>query len=205
MSSFLILQPKSSSSTCSSMPFSLDSSPLCCMCSTKHWTRINPNGSLKTAWSEPTLDSVSVQCPQSRMSRAHSCGSRQPTRRISITGQELWMNSWNVSWESSLARNFLLTAKTKNFSAYNKPSKEDEKNRVDCSNDQPPPNGKVCRVDVKKAFGQCTTENRFGYPKSSPCVFLKLNKVCDTWNGLWRQVLTFACFFSDLRMESDFL
>jgi sodium/potassium-transporting ATPase subunit beta len=65
------------------------------------------------------------------------------------------------------------------FSAYtDKTNKAHEKNRVDCSFDKPPINGQVCRVDVSpNKFGGCTTENKYGYMKGSPCVFLKLNKV----------------------------
>lgn len=91
------------------MPFSLDSSAFCCMFSIKHWTWANPNGSLTTVWSEPTLDSVSGQCPQSRTSRAHSCGSRPTTKTTSITGLVLWMSSWNVSCSINLQSFYPLT------------------------------------------------------------------------------------------------
>ncbi|CAO1378504.1 unnamed protein product [Diamesa serratosioi] len=53
---------------------------------------------------------------------------------------------------------------------------ENKGNRVDCDFESPPPEGKVCRVDVTM-FSPCTTENRYNYPKGSPCVFLKLNKI----------------------------
>lgn len=64
------------------------------------------------------------------------------------------------------------------FAAYTVTKKEDEKNRVDCDIDSPPQNGKVCRVDVSaNTFGLCTKDKDYGYSKSSPCIFLKLNKV----------------------------
>jgi hypothetical protein len=64
------------------------------------------------------------------------------------------------------------------ISAYTDVKKEDEKNRVDCDGQRPEQYGKVCRVDVSnKQFGICTKEKGYGFPKSSPCVFLKLNKV----------------------------
>lgn len=61
--------------------------------------------------------------------------------------------------------------------AYHHQDEDDNKgNRVDCDFGSSPPEGKVCRVDVTM-FAPCTTENRYNYPKGSPCVFLKLNKV----------------------------
>ena len=53
---------------------------------------------------------------------------------------------------------------------------QNKDNRVDCDSETPPPEGKVCRVEITK-FAPCTTENKYNYPKGSPCVFLKLNKV----------------------------
>lgn len=53
-----------------------------------------------------------------------------------------------------------------------------QSNRVDCTPDTPPKDGKVCRVDTTSAkFGACTKSNQYGYSKGSPCVFLKLNKI----------------------------
>lgn len=73
------------------------------------------------------------------------------------------------------------------FAAYTKEDKEAEKNRVACDFTNPPQNGKVCRVDVsKERFGICSKERDYGYSKSSPCVFLKLNKVsfwCQFFNN----------------------
>jgi len=66
--------------------------------------------------------------------------------------------------------------------SYTKVNKEDEKNRVDCDFENPPHNGKVCRVDVSSnKFGLCTKEKDYGYSKSAPCIFLKLNKIYN-WN-----------------------
>lgn len=45
-----------------------------------------------------------------------------------------------------------------------------------CDFKLPPPAGKVCDVDVN-AWRPCTEENGFAYQKSTPCVFLKLNKI----------------------------
>lgn len=49
-------------------------------------------------------------------------------------------------------------------------------NVVICDYNTPPPEGKVCFVDVKD-FEPCTKEKGFSYSRGSPCVFLKLNKV----------------------------
>uniref|UniRef100_A0A336LVH5 CSON005458 protein n=1 Tax=Culicoides sonorensis TaxID=179676 RepID=A0A336LVH5_CULSO len=56
-------------------------------------------------------------------------------------------------------------------------------NRVDCSFNNPPEGEKVCVVDIDK-FEQCVPKNNFSYPKSKPCVFLKLNKIYN-----WRPTL----------------
>lgn len=49
-------------------------------------------------------------------------------------------------------------------------------NIYNCDYDRPPGRGQVCDVDVKNWF-PCTFENNFNYHQSSPCVFIKLNKV----------------------------
>uniref|UniRef100_A0A1A9ZFE8 Sodium/potassium-transporting ATPase subunit beta-2 n=1 Tax=Glossina pallidipes TaxID=7398 RepID=A0A1A9ZFE8_GLOPL len=51
-------------------------------------------------------------------------------------------------------------------------------NIYNCDYNQPPPKGQVCDVDIK-AWSPCTKENNYSYHKSSPCVFLKLNKIYD--------------------------
>jgi len=56
-------------------------------------------------------------------------------------------------------------------------------NRVNCSFDNPPPDGKVCSVPISK-FGSCTESQNFSYPRGKPCVFLKLNKIFN-----WRPSL----------------
>lgn len=63
---------------------------------------------------------------------------------------------------------------------------------------------KVCRVDVSSnKFNICTKEQDYGYSKSSPCVFLKLNKVkakrLSVEHFRWTQIL------SDLQLESRVL
>lgn len=49
-------------------------------------------------------------------------------------------------------------------------------NRVDCDFDHPPPEGKVCNVPAT-SWDPCTAQKKYNFPKSSPCIFLKLNKV----------------------------
>lgn len=51
-------------------------------------------------------------------------------------------------------------------------------NIYNCDYNQPPPKGQVCDVDIK-AWSPCTKENNYSYHKSSPCIFLKLNKIYD--------------------------
>ncbi|XP_044734640.1 sodium/potassium-transporting ATPase subunit beta-2-like isoform X1 [Chrysoperla carnea] len=49
-------------------------------------------------------------------------------------------------------------------------------NIYNCDYDQLPQRGQVCNVDVN-SWAPCHVENEFGYHKSSPCIFLKLNKI----------------------------
>ncbi|KRG02858.1 sodium/potassium-transporting ATPase subunit beta-2 isoform X2 [Drosophila mojavensis] len=51
-------------------------------------------------------------------------------------------------------------------------------NIYNCDYNQPPPRGQVCDVDIK-SWAPCTKENNYSYHKSSPCIFLKLNKIYD--------------------------
>lgn len=37
----------------------------------------------------------------------------------------------------------------------------------------------VCDVNLLKDFGNCTSEKQYGYNNSSPCIFIKLNKVIN--------------------------
>lgn len=47
----------------------------------------------------------------------------------------------------------------------------------DCSFRQPaPPEGSVCNVNIRD-FMDCSQEQNYGYHTSSPCIFLKLNKI----------------------------
>ncbi|KYQ53875.1 Sodium/potassium-transporting ATPase subunit beta-2 [Trachymyrmex zeteki] len=48
--------------------------------------------------------------------------------------------------------------------------------RVNCDYGRPAPPGKVCDVDMSN-WGQCQKSNKYGYSRSAPCIFLKLNKI----------------------------
>jgi hypothetical protein len=56
---------------------------------------------------------------------------------------------------------------------------EHQENRVDCSFDRPPPEGKVCKQPLDN-MAPCTKANRYNFHKAEPCIFLKLNKVSVT-------------------------
>ncbi|XP_066597216.1 sodium/potassium-transporting ATPase subunit beta-2-like [Prorops nasuta] len=56
------------------------------------------------------------------------------------------------------------------------PSYNSGDQRMFCDYGRPPPPGRVCNVDMS-GWGQCTKENKYGYGKSAPCIFLKLNKI----------------------------
>lgn len=49
-------------------------------------------------------------------------------------------------------------------------------NQVNCSFENPPPDGKVCGMDELQ-FAPCNLEKQYGYNLPRPCIFLKLNKV----------------------------
>uniref|UniRef100_A0A1B6FQY1 Sodium/potassium-transporting ATPase subunit beta n=1 Tax=Cuerna arida TaxID=1464854 RepID=A0A1B6FQY1_9HEMI len=49
-------------------------------------------------------------------------------------------------------------------------------NRKPCSYDTIIPEGQVCDVKLSD-FKNCTRENNYGYANSSPCIFIKLNRI----------------------------
>lgn len=51
-------------------------------------------------------------------------------------------------------------------------------NHMHCKPGVNPPPGKVCVFDTK-SFGPCAPEHGYGYHSSSPCIFLKLNRIFD--------------------------
>ncbi|KAH9636183.1 hypothetical protein HF086_007135 [Spodoptera exigua] len=53
-------------------------------------------------------------------------------------------------------------------------------NIYNCDFKNLPPPGKVCDVDIRR-LEPCIDENHFSFHKSSPCIFLKLNRL--TWCG----------------------
>ncbi|XP_076233155.1 sodium/potassium-transporting ATPase subunit beta-2 [Calliopsis andreniformis] len=61
---------------------------------------------------------------------------------------------------------------------YQKPagSANGAQKRMVCDYGKPPAPGKVCDVDMTN-WGKCTKQNQYGYSKSAPCIFLKLNKI----------------------------
>ncbi|XP_075213509.1 sodium/potassium-transporting ATPase subunit nervana 3 [Lycorma delicatula] len=59
---------------------------------------------------------------------------------------------------------------------YRSPNPEYEKNTFVCDYDIPPPEGKVCKVDISK-WSPCTQSEKYSYPNGHPCIFLKLNKI----------------------------
>lgn len=50
------------------------------------------------------------------------------------------------------------------------------KNQVICDYDKPPALGNVCAIDITN-WGPCTDKEGYGYNRSKPCVFLKVNRV----------------------------
>ncbi|KAJ8968225.1 hypothetical protein NQ317_004493 [Molorchus minor] len=58
-------------------------------------------------------------------------------------------------------------------------NKQHDANVVPCTNNNPPPPGQVCDVQLSKNWHPCLEESGFGFDDdfSGPCIFLKLNKV----------------------------
>lgn len=50
------------------------------------------------------------------------------------------------------------------------------KNQKICDFDNLPKNDQVCALQIED-FKNCSSQNRYSYDKSSPCIFLKLNRV----------------------------
>lgn len=51
-------------------------------------------------------------------------------------------------------------------------------NQIICHYDRPPQPNKVCAVDINsKAWGPCVEKEKYGFTSSSPCIFLKLNRI----------------------------
>lgn len=71
---------------------------------------------------------------------------------------------------------------TKNLEEFIRPYKDADlvpgrsANLYECSYLNPPPPGKVCRIRVSD-FDRCNEVNEYEYPRGSPCVFIKLNKI----------------------------
>lgn len=55
------------------------------------------------------------------------------------------------------------------------------RNQVQCSFDNGPGVGQVCAVNTEQNYGACSESNGFGYNKSAPCIYLKLNKVIPSF------------------------
>ncbi|XP_030376890.1 sodium/potassium-transporting ATPase subunit beta-2 isoform X1 [Scaptodrosophila lebanonensis] len=65
---------------------------------------------------------------------------------------------------------------TARFLKYHTYEELPNRNHVNCSFEHPPPEGKVCGIDML-GFAPCTLDNKFGYNVARPCIFLKLNKI----------------------------
>ena len=112
------------------------------------------------------------------MLKVRLSGSNIVMVKIRNIGAKNLIISWNVSqgYNCIKARlknsHFALYLKT----AYREAMEKKTDNRVECSFDQPPSEGKVCVINIDK-FDQCVHKHNFSYTKGKPCVFLKLNKV----------------------------
>uniref|UniRef100_A0A8D9BF60 Sodium/potassium-transporting ATPase subunit beta-2 n=3 Tax=Cacopsylla melanoneura TaxID=428564 RepID=A0A8D9BF60_9HEMI len=53
----------------------------------------------------------------------------------------------------------------------------DNAQQMDCDFDNPPHMERVCKVEVERHVGPCTSAFGYGYVAGTPCVFVKLNKI----------------------------
>ncbi|CAB3231533.1 unnamed protein product [Arctia plantaginis] len=60
-------------------------------------------------------------------------------------------------------------------------------NIFNCNFNNYPPPGKVCDVDIR-GLDPCTEENHFSFHKSSPCIFIKLNKIYGWYPDVYDNV-----------------
>jgi len=58
------------------------------------------------------------------------------------------------------------------------------RNQVQCTFDNPAGFGQTCAVNIEKNFGPCSDINGYGYNKSAPCIYLKLNKIYN-WQPIY--------------------
>ncbi|CAG0885111.1 unnamed protein product [Darwinula stevensoni] len=52
-----------------------------------------------------------------------------------------------------------------------------DENSVNCSFNNPPKEGKVCRFPLSELGSECTKEEKYGYSIGKPCIVIKLNKI----------------------------
>nr|CAH1755609.1 Na,K-ATPase beta 1 [Oncopeltus fasciatus] len=97
----------------------------------------------------------------------------RPMPKMAEDGKSLvWYQANNKSnvamWEESI-------------NAFLKPYMNEHEftNRIFCDYDMPKPSeDKVCEVYINEtSWGPCTKRNHYSFPSSSPCVFLKLNRI----------------------------
>lgn len=69
------------------------------------------------------------------------------------------------------------------------------KNQIVCDFEQNPNSNQVCAVEVD-SWGPCSPNEGYSYNKSSPCVFLKLNRVRKVLSGFQRKNVIASAFMS---------
>ncbi|GJQ69825.1 hypothetical protein Trydic_g22377, partial [Trypoxylus dichotomus] len=92
----------------------------------------------------------------------------RPISNNTDEGSLIWFNSKNATTVQKWVN--LLNVFLNDYTV------ENRRNRVPCDFGKPPPQGKACEVEMED-FGDCSPLNNFGYNTSSPCVYLKLNRI----------------------------
>lgn len=93
----------------------------------------------------------------------------RPISNITEEGSLIWYNATNATsvnkW-TTLTSEFLEPYLNESLGG----------NVESCDFDKPASPGKVCKIDVN-SFGPCGPQTGYGFNTSSPCVFLKLNRI----------------------------
>lgn len=93
-------------------------------------------------------------------------------RPLSDKIEEGSLIKYNVSEPKTMQT--LIDSMNRFFEPYNRSNTGE--NFVICDADKPPEPGKICFIDLED-FKKCSPSNQYGYNSTSPCVFVKLNRI----------------------------
>lgn len=127
--------------------------------------------------------------------KAHSSGIIRRAKSRLTVGKRISTISSLVK-ESKFCHLKLIVQHIFIHTAYIDNKDQGDRNQMHCDFNTPAQAGKACTVDVSN-FGPCNSKNGFGYNSSSPCVFLKLNRVRIV-NSIIREIVINMIFCFDV-------